>query len=156
MSILPSNVYNPLDTYVSEDVDPENTPQSNDRQRTNMYGVLPTKTWRLDREKGRIVEEIDGELALQQFVMKALRTARNRYLIYNEQYGTDVYDFIGQDSSRALAMSEVPRLIRETLVYDDRINSVDVIDVRMSTGNEMYVTIRIDSVYGTEEVRTIL
>lgn len=117
--------------------------------------IYPTKTWRLDRESGRIIEVIDDEEALYQFITKALRTARYRYRIYDEQYGNEIEGLIGSNVSDALAQSEIPRLIEEALIYDDRINEVRTLNVRRES-DKLYADVEVDSVYGDVQVEVAI
>ncbi|MCD9024308.1 DUF2634 domain-containing protein [Cohnella silvisoli] len=87
--------------------------------------VLPLKTYALD-----LNGTIDGHAAIMQFVDKAIRTARYRFAIYDFDYGCEIEDIIGQDVSAALLESEIPRAIREALIYDDRIDNVYGFEIR--------------------------
>src|SRR5690625_4377760 len=84
----------------------------------------PSKTWRLDFENGRIRGFIDEERAIRQYIQKALLTARNRFIIYDDQYGSELEDLIGQQLTTELIETEIPRLVREAIIYDDRIEDV--------------------------------
>ncbi|MFT4413182.1 DUF2634 domain-containing protein [Fredinandcohnia humi] len=84
-----------------------------------------SKTYHFDFTTGQFTGKlIDGEEALLQFIHKAIKTARFRYLIYDDQYGCELEDLIGQDISNELLETEIPRLITEALIYDDRIELV--------------------------------
>lgn len=72
---------------------------------------------------------MDGEDSLKQFIEKAIRTARYRFLIYSREYGSELQTLIGQDVTSEFLQVEVPRLVRETLIYDDRVK--DVRDIAM-------------------------
>lgn len=96
--------------------------------------VLPLKTYALD-----LSGTIDGRDAILQFVDKAVRTARYRFPIYDWDYGCEIDDLIGQDVSVALLESEIPRVIREALIYDDRIDDVGGFTIRREADN-LYVS----------------
>ena len=96
--------------------------------------VLPLKTYALD-----LSGTIDGRDAILQFVDKAVRTARYRFPIYDWDYGCEIEDLIGQDVSVALLESEIPRVIREALIYDDRIDDVGGFTIRREADN-LYVS----------------
>ncbi|MEK3995454.1 DUF2634 domain-containing protein [Psychrobacillus sp. FSL K6-2365] len=70
--------------------------------------------------------KIDGLEAIRQFIAKAIKTARDRFLIYDDQYGCDLESLIGANVTRELLDEEIPRVITEALIYDDRIS--DVVD----------------------------
>ncbi|GIP55240.1 DUF2634 domain-containing protein [Paenibacillus vini] len=84
----------------------------------------PLRTYALDFESGSMGGIIDGKAALKQFVIKAIKTARFRFAVYDDEYGCELDDLIGQNATRALMESEIPRVIEEALIYDDRIERV--------------------------------
>lgn len=69
----------------------------------------------------KVVEGVD---ALRVWITKALLTARYRWPIYSSAFGCELEDIIGHDLPRAVLESEIPRFVRETLIYDDRIEDV--------------------------------
>jgi hypothetical protein len=114
----------------------------------------PSLTYRLDYENGAIGGFIDGDEALRQFVIKAIQTARFRYLIYDDQYGSELEDLIGADVTDAFLNEEIPRVIREALIYDDRIADVRDFVVRRES-DRVYVEFTVVKTDGdtlTEEV----
>jgi len=114
----------------------------------------PTKTYKLDFENGVIGDFIDDDEALRQFIYKAIRTARFRYLIYDDQYGSELEDLIGSDVTDAFLNEEIPRVIREALIYDDRISDVRDFVVRRK-GDGVFVEFTVVKTDGdtlTEEV----
>jgi hypothetical protein len=107
----------------------------------------PSLTYRLDFENGAIDGYIDADDALRQFIIKAIRTARFRYLIYDDDYGSELEDLIGADVTEAFLNEEIPRVIRETLIYDDRIADVrDFIITRK--GDEVYIEFTVEKTDG--------
>lgn len=67
---------------------------------------------------------VKGIEALKVWIEKAIRTARYRFPIYSWDYGCELEDIIGHDLPRAVLESEIPRIIRETLIIDNRIDDV--------------------------------
>ncbi len=90
--------------------------------------IQPSLTYRL--EGGRIIGKVDGIEAVKQFIQKAIETARNRYLIYDDQYGSELEDLIGANVTPELINEEIPRVITEALIYDDRIESVSNFNIQ--------------------------
>lgn len=83
--------------------------------------------------------KIDGLEAIRQFIAKAIKTARDRFLIYDDQYGCDLESLIGTSVTRELLDEEIPRVITEALIYDDRIS--DVVDfVITNEGDKVFVS----------------
>lgn len=113
----------------------------------------PSKAYRLNFDTGEMNGLIDGRDAVCQFVRKTLSTARYRYLAYNSAYGSELETLIGQDVSGELLQTEIPRLIKEALLYDDRVKDVKNFVVQRA-GDRLYVSFSVDSVFGpiSEEV----
>lgn len=104
--------------------------------------VEPSKTYSLNFESFKMNGYVDGTDALRQFVQKALFTARDRFLIYDDQYGHDIETLIGADVTDEFLYAEMPSLITEALIYDDRIDSVtDFVFSRKD--DSVYVTFRV-------------
>jgi phage baseplate assembly protein W len=109
----------------------------------------PSKTYRLDLESGEIGGLVDGDEALRQFIAKAIRTARFRFLIYDDDYGSELEDLIGEDVTPELLESEIPRVITEALIYDDRV--AEVADFRIvRDGDKVTVSFTVIQTNGEE------
>jgi Protein of unknown function (DUF2634) len=84
----------------------------------------PSKTYKLDFTTGEILEDfVDNEEAIKQAAMKAIITYRDKYLIYSEDYGCEIFYLLGKAYTQEYLAIEVPRLIEEALMPDDRIES---------------------------------
>lgn len=108
----------------------------------------PSKTWRIDLANGRIGGFIDGEDAIRQYIRKALTTARNRYLIYDDTYGEEIRDLIGQNLTPALRDVEIPRLVREAIIYDERIDEVSNVKITQFTADSILIEVTVVLVDG--------
>lgn len=101
-----------------------------DTQETTTTQVTYGKELAFDFEKGDFIYQdgkpkvVEGVEALKVWIEKAIRTARYRFPIYSFQYGCELEDIIGLDLPRAVLESEVQRVIKEALIYDDRIEDV--------------------------------
>lgn len=107
----------------------------------------------LEDGKPKVVEGIE---ALKIWIEKALRTARYRWPIYSFNYGNELEDIIGLDIPRPVLESEVKRVIREALIYDDRIEDVRDFIIERS-GDQLKVTFTVVTVLGDtlrQEVNT--
>lgn len=85
--------------------------------------VQPSRTYKLDLERKRIVGYADGREAVEQAIYKLLSTERYDHLIYTWNYGAEIAKLFGQPIP--YVYSELKRLITEALTHDDRIESVD-------------------------------
>ena len=113
----------------------------------------PTRTYKLDFDKGAVGGTIEGKDALKQFIYKAIITARFRFPIYDDQYGCELEDLIGQDIPFELFETEVKRVIREALIYDDRVLDVRNFNIHKK-GDRVFIAFFVESIYGeiSEEV----
>jgi phage baseplate assembly protein W len=111
--------------------------------------VQPSRTIKLDFQAGTLGGYIDEEEAIRQFAEKALRTARSRFLIYDDDYGCEIEDLLGQTATREYIDTEIPRMIQEALIYDDRIDDVNnfIVD---SAGDTVTIEFTIVTLDGTE------
>ena len=90
-----------------------------------------------------MTDELD---AMQQAVDKILKTERFVYQIYDEQYGNDLPELIGESIN--YAVSEAERMTVEALVADDRINSVEITRCEQSSSDSIIVEGFANTVYG--------
>ncbi|BDR66964.1 phage protein [Clostridium tetani] len=107
--------------------------------------IEPTKTYKIDFEAGKIVGFCDGIEALKQAIYLILNTERYEYLIYSDDYGSELKGLIGKD--RDIAESEYKRRIKEVLIQDDRINNVDNFIFNYD-GDNVLIEFIVFSIYG--------
>lgn len=141
MALTPINIEVDIDEIVENETQP--------------VEIAPSKTWSIDLENGRIGGFVNGEEAIRQYIRKALMTARNRYLIYDDTYGEEIRDLIGQNLTQQLTDVEIPRLVREAIEYDDRISSVSSVEVSRLNSDSILIAVTVETVEGlfiTEEV----
>ena len=94
------------------------------------FQELPSKTYRLDLDKGRIVGKVDGLEAVNQAIRKAIITPRFKCLIYDSQYGSELENaIITKDATREYIRATAARFIKDALLPDTRILSVYDVDV---------------------------
>lgn len=108
---------------------------------------LPSKTYRLDLKRGRCIGMIDGTEAIGQAAFKILNTERFEHLIYSDDYGFE--SLIGKDE--VLTKAEVPRRVKEALLQDERIQSVEGIDF-ISNKENAFIPLTVKSIYGDIEL----
>lgn len=92
-------------------------------------------------------KSVEGIEALKVWIEKAIRTARYRFPIYSWNYGCELDDIIGYDLPRAVLESEIPRVVREALIIDNRID--DVRDFLIERGGDwLRVTFTVTTTLG--------
>lgn len=107
-------------------------------------GPSPTYTFKV--VNGRIRSMTDELDAMKQAVDKILQTERFVYPIYDEQYGNDLPELIGESIDYAL--SEAERMTVEALEADDRITSVEITNCEQSGSDSITVEGFANTIYG--------
>lgn len=110
--------------------------------------VQPSRTYKIDFERKRIVGYTDGQEAVKQFIVKVLATERYEHIIYSWNYGAEIAKLFGQPIP--YVYSELKRLITEALTQDDRIESVDAFYFS-HVKNKVHVQFVANTVYGPVE-----
>lgn len=72
----------------------------------------PSRTYRLDIERGKITGLVDGQDAVKQAIYKILNTERFGHFIYSGSYGSEKSEIFRTDYERC---------IRDALLQDERI-----------------------------------
>jgi len=114
-------------------------------------------TYAIDFETGRITTSlIDGLEAIKQFVNLSLRTERYAYPVYDHDIGSELREIlIDETASDAFKEMEIPRVIEEALVYDDRIDAVTNIDVQ-KRGDSFFISFTVECVEGIFDVQEVI
>lgn len=84
---------------------------------------MPSKTFYIDFESKKILGMVDDKKAMEQSIYLTLKTARYNYLIFSWNYGEEINKLVGRPKD--LARVEIPRLLNECLLVDDRVSSVE-------------------------------
>ena len=108
----------------------------------------PSRTYKLDIDRGRIKGMTDEADAMLQAVYLILSVERYQYPIYSFNYGVELADLIGQPKD--YVMSEAKRRITEALTQDDRIESVDGWAFE-TTKKSVIVTFTVHTIFGDIE-----
>lgn len=87
----------------------------------------------------------DNLEALKQAIYKVLNTEKYEYPIYSFSYGIELESLIGKDP--IYVQIELKRRIRECLLQDERITSVDNFNFIVA-GDEILCTFDVVSIYG--------
>lgn len=92
----------------------------------------PLLTYKIDFESGRLTSElISGLDAIRQYVYLALRTPRYAYAIYSDEFGSEIEELLADtEVTLEFKKMELPRLIEEALIYDDRISEVNNFEIK--------------------------
>lgn len=119
---------------------------------TEEYETLPTKTFRLDMENGRIIGKVDDSEAVMQFIKKVLDTSKYAYEIYDWYYGNQLNLLVGQPYD--YVVTRVPSIMEEALCCDDRITGVRDFTFEKTGLDVCVVSFYVDTIYGSQQVTT--
>ena len=117
-------------------------------------GTIPSTTYTFDQVNGRISRtKIDQIDAIKQMVRKTLQSNRYQSLIYSFYYGTEIETLVGKQPN--FVLTESARMIREALIFDDRI--LNVINFKNTiVGDSFSVTFTVQSIFGQFEESLII
>ena len=116
----------------------------------------PSRTYKLDLDKGRIMGMVDGLEAVNQAIRKAIITPRFKCLIYDNQYGSEIQEaIIAQDATPEYAEAVVPGFVKDALKPDTRI--LKVYDFQFEFRTEgAYIFFRADTIFGETEFEEVI
>ncbi len=106
----------------------------------------PTKTYRMDIENSQIMGHTDNLEAMKQAIYKIVNTERYQYIMYSWNYGIELLDLFGEPISYVIP--EVKRRIREALLWDERINSVDNFETSLPQKGALHISFTVHTIYG--------
>lgn len=108
---------------------------------------LPSRTYKIDWEHGRVVGMTDGQEAVQQTIQKILQTKRFSHLIYSWNYGVESDQLIGK--SQQVIESELRRLLSEALTQDERITAVSDVEIVRTEKQSSIIRVTVETIFGT-------
>lgn len=116
----------------------------------------PSLTYRLDLDNGRIVGKVDGLVAVNQAIRKAIITPRFKCLIYDNQYGSEIEDaIIAKDATAEYIEAVTEGFVKDALRPDTRILSV--YDFQFEFENDKaYIFFRADTIFGKTEIEEVI
>ena len=116
----------------------------------------PSKTYRLDLEKGRIVGKVDGIEAVNQAIRKAIITPRWKCLIYDNQYGNEGETAVtSKVATRDYTAATLEGFIVDALRPDTRILSISNFRVEFD-GDEAHISFLAETIFGATEIEEVI
>lgn len=118
---------------------------------------IPSKTYYLNFEKGRIIGRCDGITALKQFIHKVLITSRGDYpVLYTDDYGSDIENAVlGESTTEEYLTTVIPRLVKDCLLVDDRISDVYDINAKI-VGEKLFINFCVSSDFGNFDMQEVI
>lgn len=106
----------------------------------------PTHTYKMNFQKNAVRGYADNIEAMEQAIYKILLTERFQYIMYSGNYGIETLDLYGQPIS--YICPELERRIKEALLWDNRIESVDNFEFDISKKGEIHVIFTVKTIFG--------
>lgn len=112
----------------------------------------PSKQHKMMLDNNRIVDTCDALEGVRQTVYKILNTERYQHLIYSWNYGIELMSLYGKPPM--VVCPEIEDRVREALIQDERITSVDTFTFDTSKKGVVAVAFTVHTIYGdlTEEL----
>lgn len=103
----------------------------------------------MDYANKRIIGRTDGIEAVSQSIFKALQTRRFAHVIYDDQYGCDVYNKIGNESlSQEYLDSDIPSMIEDALANDTAILGISDLSYHMFGNDGVCLSFAVETIFG--------
>lgn len=116
-----------------------------------------SRTYAMDFRHKRISGFIEDKEAIMQAIWKILSTRRFVHLIYDDQYGLDVMNRINVGLTQQYLDSDVPKMVEEALLADDRITGVDNFSYEIiPPGDSVQMEFTAYTIYGDVEVKGVI
>ena len=114
---------------------------------------MPTYTYKMDLERGRVQNYADGITAMRQAIFKILQTERYRHKeVYSANYGVELADLFGMPTS--YCVPEIERRIKEALLWDERITNVYNFEFSLAKRGVIAVKFNADTIFGNTTIET--
>lgn len=109
--------------------------------------ILPSYTYKIDKDTSEIIGHVDGIEAVKQAVFLYLNTERFKWFIFpDNDYGVEFDKYRGKDLDFVIASLEYE--IKEALSIDTRI--VDIKDFEFEVkGRDIYCTFTVVCIFGS-------
>lgn len=113
---------------------------------------LPSKTYRLDLNAGRITGYVDELEAVEQAIRKAIITPRFKCLIYDDQYGSEIEQAIAaDDATREYIEAVAENFVKDALLPDTRILEVDDFEFEFEE-DKAVISFKVNTIFGEIEI----
>ncbi|MBU5481827.1 DUF2634 domain-containing protein [Blautia sp. MSJ-19] len=107
------------------------------------------RTYRMDFQNKRIIGMVDGLEAAGQNMFKALQTRRYAYEIYDDQYGSDIMNKLGNlDLSPGYLEADIPAMVSDTFLNMEEILEIDDLQFEILDADSIYVSFAAVTIFG--------
>lgn len=115
------------------------------------------RTYRMDFENKRIIGMVDGAEASAQSMFKALQTRRFAHLIYDDQYGSDIYNKIGNiNLSSAYLDTDIPVMVEDAFLNDETILGIGDLTYEIIDVDALSIKFSAMTIFGDTEIEGVI
>lgn len=115
------------------------------------------RTYRMDFKNKRIIGMIDGMDAASQAMFKAMQTRRFAYLIYDDQYGSDVFNKIGNMNLAPSYLDvDIPAMIEDIFLNDETILGISDLSYEIVGGDSINVNFTLYTIFGDADFEGVI
>lgn len=107
------------------------------------------RTYRMDFKNKRIIGMTNGMEAASQSMFKALQTRRFAYLIYDDQYGCDIFNKIGNLSlTQSYLDNDIPAMVEDAFLNDETIQGISDLEYEILDGDSLVIQFAVSTIFG--------
>lgn len=126
--------------------------EDEDEEETVIY-----RTYRMDFKNKRIIGMVDGIDAAAQAMFKALQTRRFAYLIYDDQYGCDVFNKIGNlNLTPAYLDTNIPVMVEDAFLNEEMILGISDIEYEILDGDSVNISFAVSTIFGDADFKGVI
>ncbi|OUQ68232.1 hypothetical protein B5E53_07120 [Eubacterium sp. An11] len=115
------------------------------------------RTYRMDFKNKRIIGMVDGIDAAVQAIFKALQTRRFAHIIYDDQYGCDIFNKIGNLSlTQSYLDTDIPAMIEDTFQNEDMIQGFSDMDYEIVDGDSVRIQLFASTIFGDVNLEGVI
>ncbi len=115
------------------------------------------RTYRMDFKNKRIIGMVDGVEAAAQAIFKALQTRRFAYLIYDDQYGCDVFNKIGNlNLTQSYLEADLPSMIEDTFLNEEMVRGINDLEFNIISGDSVAIQLAVSTIYGDATIEGVI
>lgn len=115
------------------------------------------RTYRMDFKNKRIIGMVDGVEAAAQAIFKALQTRRFAYLIYDDQYGCDIFNKIGSlNLTQSYLESDLPPMIEDTFLNEEMVRGINDLEFDIISGDSVAIQLAVSTIYGDATIEGVI
>lgn len=118
----------------------------------NELPIFKEIAWDFRRDKPLIDKNtkdfiiVEKDEALKVWIYKTIKIARYRFLIFTDDYGTELEELVGKKYTKGYTESEATRFIKEALNINQYITKINKIDANFK-GDLLTIYLNVDTIY---------